>query len=157
VVAFAISVEFFGFESDVDLIAADLSSADPHESVLLFAHALVHPRPSHDRTSRHRPVDGRLKTSTQNSGSPMPGYGQESCAISYLLAKPVIAPLVCDSISQLSFFAIVCRNIAVHVDFAIVGRPNGFPTRRCSRPIRNQFLDTIERHRRRLFPSRYNL
>jgi hypothetical protein len=45
---------------------------------------------------------------------------EASYTIFFLLGA--VAPLVCDPISQLGFFAVVSRNIAVPVDFAIVGK-----------------------------------
>jgi hypothetical protein len=39
-----------------------------------------------------------------------------------MLLQPVISPLVCDPITQLGIFAVLFRNIAVPVDFAVGGK-----------------------------------
>jgi hypothetical protein len=76
--------------------------------------------------------------------------------------QPVIAPLGLDPRSQLGVFAVAFRNIAVPVEFAIVGKftQTAFPVAEVDPPIESyyafQFLDTggvkVD-----VFPSRCHL
>jgi hypothetical protein len=73
----------------------------------------------------------------------------------YLSVQPVLIPLGSDPRTQLGVFAVAVRNIAVPVDFAIVGKlaQTFFPGGTLALPFETQafqFLDTGECHRRYL-------
>jgi hypothetical protein len=55
-------------------------------------------------------------------GIPMPGYGDLSFAISFLLVATCYCSLGSDPITQQDIFALELRNIAFPVHFAIVGK-----------------------------------
>jgi hypothetical protein len=51
-----------------------------------------------------------------------PDTGKSHLRFLAFYVQPVIGPLVCDPHTQLGVFAVVSRNIAVPVDFAILGK-----------------------------------
>jgi hypothetical protein len=65
--------------------------------------------------------DGVLAVHSKPKLSILLGYG-ESWAISFLFLDACMKPLVCTPRTKLGVFAVLCGNIAVPVDFAIVGK-----------------------------------